>query len=259
MSYNVAHYNHDSATLLPDKYRFNFKKMLSDINPDIIATQEDQNYINSAETMTAAAYIYKPVYPYQAGTFATNLYSKRIPVSSYTTITTSTERTLRSALYNVPNNKKLFIISVHSAVRADPSDTTIDPVGPESIAKRLEEYTEYFKWAYREVTMKDFSSGNQIEAPEWDYCIVSGDFNALTAEDKANLKALASARNFTLANGGWLGWLETARNAAGTDRNAIDNIICSQGIIINSITSHKELYYDLYSDHYPFETTLTLL
>lgn len=239
MSYNVAHYNNDTETYITDEKRFNFKKMISALKPDFIGTQEDEQYIDGSDnTKAALGYIYRPILPFVAGGTG-SLIRSRMNYDTYGTLQYSNGRPLRYAIYTL-NEKKVLVISTH----------LVAGTSAESISARLIQYTELFQWVNGEIQLSGTS------CPAWDYCIITGDFNGETATDRTNLRTLASARGFTLANGGWLGWLETCRDSAGV--YSVDNIIVSPNIVINSVTACKSLYYELYSDHYPLVAELTL-
>lgn len=79
------------------------------------------------------------------------------------------------------------------------------------------------------------------------------DANSITDTDRATLKLYAEARNFSMANGDYIGWLETCKEGIG-----IDNIIVSSNVIINSVEVKGNMYSELYSDHYPMIAKLTL-
>lgn len=263
MNYNVAHYTNDTqySTLvfLPDEKRHNFKKMLSEIQPDFMCMEEDSSYIDGAEnvsgslnTKPALDYLYKPVFPYAYGTDETFIRSKYAATDGGDTLQyQNSGRWLRYAVFTVGDNKKLLLVSTHPTPQYPGYDiSTI-------VAIRQAEFTQLFKWVYQEITLQSYATSEAVTCPAWDYCIICGDMNCSTDTDKSNLTTLAEARGFTMANGGWMNWMETCHD--GQSANAIDDIMCSDNIIINGIVSYQSMYKSLYSDHYPFVADVVLL
>ena len=248
MSYNVANYNDDTTTYISDAKRTNFRKMLSRINPDFIGLQEAKEYIDGSNTHNAMDYIYRPMFPSHIIGSGGSILAKQGAPDTYDNMAFSNGRNLLFGRYAV-GNKKLIMITAHPVAGTDSS----------AVSARLTQYTELIQFANREIQLTSADGHRTKYCPEWDYCIICGDFNSITDDDKTNLKSLASGGGFTMANGGWIGWLETARNTSGSIVYSIDNILCGSNIIINSITAHKGLYADLYSDHYPLSVEVTLL
>ena len=238
LSYNVANYNNDSAVALPLAKEFNLKKFISDTNADIVGVQEDREYYS--EDKNSHNYLWQPIYPYKNGLGGVTIYTKQNYSNIGIVVYTAAERYLRYETISI-NDKTVLLISTHPSPGTDASAT------------RLSEYTELFKWIYREITLNAYGTTNPITCPVWDYCIITGDFNSETDTDKTNLKALATTRGFTMANGGYLGWLVTHKNV-----NAIDNILVSENVTINRIEVYTSLIDDLYSDHVPITADVTL-
>lgn len=261
MSYNVAKYNNDTATYISDEKRFNIKKMIAETQPDFIGVQEDYRTDGSASgaETTSTRQIFAPIFPVELGTTICTLKSKIAATTDYGIMyynyNDTNARWLRAAIFTV-DEKKVLVCSTHPV--ANYNSTGADSA--DSIAARNAQYTQLFKWVYGEISLKDVNSANMItcDPDAWDYCIICGDMNTITADDRTNLKTLATARNFTMANGGWLGWLETARNKAGTVLYSLDNVIVSSNVVITGVRSCKSLYHDLYSDHYPLVVDVVL-
>ncbi len=248
MSYNVANYNDDTTTYISDAKRTNFRKMLSQINPDFIGLQEAKEYIDGSNAHNAMDYIYRPMFPSHIIGSGGSILAKQGAPDTYDNMAFSNGRNLLFGRYAI-GSKKLIMITAHPVAGTDSS----------AVSARLTQYTELIQFANREIQLTSADGRRTKYCPEWDYCIICADCNSITDDDKTNLKSLASGGGFTMANGGWLGWLETARNTSGSIVYSIDNILCSSNIIINSITAHKGLYADLYSDHYPLSAEVTLL
>lgn len=86
--------------------------------------------------------------------------------------------------------------------------------------------------------------------------IICGDFNSAYDADKETVQEVTAANNMTIANGGYLGWIETHPNPSPT---TIDNIICSQGLIIKRVRTFKDWFDKLYSDHIPLIADIIVL
>lgn len=239
VSYNVANYNNDTQTYLPSAKQFNLKSMLSELDADIIGVQEDRNYIDSSNTKETGSELYNPILPKVVGNGGVKVRSKVDPASTGSVQYTS-GRYIRYAVFDIDGDSLLFL-STHPSPGFDAT----------AEATRLQEYTELFKWIYGEIQLSSTS------APTWDYCIIAGDMNSATATDRSNLATLASARNFTMANGGYLGWLVTCYYQG--NGLCLDNIICSENITISNIKAYTSKYGDLYSDHVPLSAEVTLL
>ena len=255
MSYNVAQYNNDTSTYLSDEKVYNFRKMLNIINPDILGIQEDRLYIDNANTKASREYLFNPVIPsqYLFTSVGASIRSKKNAVLSGG-LKYSNWNSLKIcyATYEI-NGGVLLFISTHTVAN---DGSGYDSAS--SIATRLDNYTELFSWINGSVTLKDFASGSQVSVPQHDWVVIVGDMNTITDTDKSNLSSVVSTNNYTMANGGRLGWLETALRYMGT-MISLDNVICSPNVIINKVDNYTELYNQLYSDHVPFVANLTLL
>jgi hypothetical protein len=104
---------------------------------------------------------------------------------------------------------------------------------------------------------------------EWDYCIFGGDFNTSNVNGRSeseiffvdgtdfdNLCEIRDYYHFDSANGGYLNWFTTHNQNGGS---ALDNILVSGNIMINSIKADMNLIKETRTDHAAIETTLTLL
>ena len=244
MSYNVANYNNDTATYIDDDKILSFRQMLNDIEADLICTQEDRNYIDADSLKSAAGYLYNPVYPndYIETTLGVGIRS-RLQADTSGDVSYSNGRKIEYATYTI-NTKTLLVVSTHPV--ANYNSTGVD--SPESIAARLTQYTELFDWLTGDIQL----SG--IPCPSYDWAIIGGDFNTITASDRTNLTNQVSSNGFIMANGDRLGWLYTNMLHSWP----LDNIIVSSNVIINSFRSYVGRYDDLYSDHVPILAKLTL-
>lgn len=257
LSYNVAHYNNDTSVYMTDEKRHNFKNMLSEINADFVCLQEaDANIDGTNGTKNSMSYLFYPVYPYTVGTGNTQIISRR-NFTSFGQVRDSMDRVVRYGLYTI-NNETLLVCCIHAISRH--GNTITEPIDSEaSIADRLVEYNDIIGWVSGTKTLPDYYSGSAVSVPAHKWLIVCGDFNTVTNADKTNLLSICNANNIKYANGSWLDWLESNRNASGSVILSVDNILCNSNVSINSITAHAKMYKDLYSDHYPFSVKVTLI
>ena len=254
MTYNVARYNNNSETYIPDAKLFNLRKIVGKINADIICTQEDMGTIDGS-SKSSHDYVYKPQYPYMYnnGAYANLIYSKKQASTSGRVKFTqygSQYRGIEYAVFEI-GSKKLLVCTSHPSW----NDTGTGGESAESIAVRLAQYTEMFNWLSGSATMKDYTTDNNVSVPTHTHCIIGMDANCDTSTDKTNLASAASAKNFILGNGGALGWFIT--NPSGN--SSIDEVIVSDNIIINNIESYGDWFKQLYSDHVPVVADVTLL
>ena len=249
MTYNVAQYNNDTATYIPDEKVFNFRRMLGEVNADFVCVQEDRGYIDSGNTKLTNAYLYRPIYPYNEGSGNCSIFSK-IQKTSGGGVRLSGSRMLRYCIYTF-GDVKLLLCSSHPIANYNSTGAT----SAESIAMRATEYQEIMEWCSGDETLPDYWTTEAVTAPTHTHVIVCMDANSLTATDKSNLVSLAADREYVLANGDFLGWIITHPN----NSYAIDNIMTSSNVIFNRITSLNSEYANLYSDHVPLFADVTLL
>ena len=254
MSYNVAHYNNDeSGVIIPDGKIHNIIKGISEINADFVCVQEDSEYIDSNNVRKAGEYLYYPQYPNSIAKSQCTVKSKKSADNNTSgTVVYSNGRWLSYGVFTI-GTKKLLVCSTHPV--ANYNDTGTD--SEDSIAARLTQYTELFKWIAGTIDLDDSVSGSAVHVPTHTHVVIGMDANTLTASDRTNLAGLASDYNCVMGNGGRIGWVKTARNRF--EWYSLDNIIVSENIIINSFESMTEKYSDMYSDHVPVVAELTLL
>ena len=254
VSYNVAKYNNDTSVYLPTAKEINFKKMLCKIAPDILALQEDRKYVTEGNERLSLTTLYNPIFPYEyletSGLQCT--IRSKTPAVTHDLLKYSNGRWIEIATYEI-NGKTLLFGSTHPV--ANYESTGID--SEESIAARLIQYQELISWLNGEITLKKINGGANVSCPEYDWLIMCGDYNTITATDMTNFKTIATNGGFKIANGDWLGWIETNYKFIDAPM-CLDNVLVSDNVIFNSIISHSEMYKDLYSDHVPFEVTVTL-
>lgn len=255
VSYNVAKYNNDTDVYLPTAKEINFKKMLCEITPDILAIQEDKQYIDSSSTRSALTSLYNPIFPYEyletSGLQCT--IRSKVPAATHDLLKYSNGRWVEIATY-VINGKTLLFGSTHPVANYD--NTGLDSA--ESIAARLVQYQELVNWLNGTGTLLRYNSGSAVYCPSYDWCVMCGDYNTITDDDKTNFKTTVETGGFKIANGDWLGWVETNYKFRGQPM-CLDNVIVSDNVIFDSIISHSAMLDRLYSDHVPFEVTVTLL
>ena len=225
LSYNVAHYNNDTSTFIDELHEklINFKKLLMFVNADIIATPEDNEFINSASTKDSTTWLYKPIYPFKVGGGSCCLHSK-LQYTLTRNITLPSGSIVRMGAIPV-GSKSLTVYSVHLPVSS-----------AESRATTLSELFD------------------QIATDNPEYYVIAGDMNTLENGEPETFKATCESHGCKLANGGYLGWLITHKNDL-----TIDNIVVSSNIIIENTIVLSNWFEDLYSDHFPMYCDLVLL
>lgn len=248
-TYNVANYNNDTATYISDNKLLNFRKMLYEVDADVLFTQEDRQYVDSGSSNESKNYLYYPKYPYLTGTGGNTIKTK-VSVTNDLVLRLSGMRSLRSCLLT-SGSVKLLLITTHPTANYDSTGVT----SAESIAERLIEYQEILGWANGDVSLNRTDGGGAEYAPTHTHVIIGLDANTITDDDKTNLQTLAASNDFILANGGYLGWFVTNPR----HDYSIDNIIVSENVIINNVVSMNTKYLDLYSDHVPVYADVTLI
>ena len=234
LTYNVGRYNYGSSTSGLDisefdRKVFNLKKLLMKCGADYCGIQEDTETCDRAQTKNAHQYIYSPLYPFRESLGGASCYGKAEPTSSGNrSIAGDTENRYMAYQFYSIASKTLLFVSLHLS-----SDT---------FANRKAQIANLFSWL-----------ANQT----YDWCIIAGDFNLLTSDDKnasvnGSLPYAAAQNGFTMANGGYLGWVYT------TPTDSTDNILCSSNCIINKIECYDDLYENLVSDHYPMMAEIVL-
>lgn len=238
LTYNVAHYNHDTANYISDEQLIAIKRLLLDAKADFIGIQEDREYIDSDNTKNTMERIYKPIYPYRYSTFINSVFSKLPAETSGELQYSVSGRYIRYCTYTVNTNKTLLVCCTHCSVNE---------------AEREAQYEELCKWLNGDVQI----SG--VSVPAYDYFIVMGDFNHLNSHSREALINLTTTYNFQLLNGGYLGWYKTVQYQSVNISETADNIITSANVNISDIHPYYDLFQQLYSDHVPIMAELVLL
>lgn len=238
MSYNICYYCFDQgnhgfpANLLAEKSG-NLKEMLMEYSPDLIGLQEDAEYCDKKKTLKSVDYLFKPIWGYNPGSAYTTIRSKLQTVkNSYKLVYLSTGRCYRRTLVYTEGRKKLLFISAHPMY------------GTANAVQRETEYAELFQ---------------HIRTSQWDYCVVTGDFNSCTDQDKANLKQLCGSNHFGMAIGDYMPWVATCLGHDGKGKQSLDNILFSSNIRVNKLAVLRDWYSRLYSDHVPVVAELRLM
>jgi len=250
MSYNICHFNNDTATYISDEKLCNLKKAFYKANADIVGTQEDSLTIDGSSA-SSDSYFYYPLYPYKIGGQNPSIHSK-FTYGENDMLEYSNGRFLRYGVYTISESITLLVVSTHPVANYDNTGAT----SAESIAQRAIQYDELFKWVNGDIDLISYASSSSVHVPTHTHCVICGDFNSLTSSDKSTLLEKASAKNFVAGNGGAIGWFITAMRDSNS---ALDNIFVSNNIIINSIEAYNDWYDRLYSDHVPVVADLTLL
>ncbi len=246
-SYNVANWvhNHTSENLGADKI-FGFRNLFANIDADFLCIQEDAEYIDNAsspKTQTAKNFLLEPVFPVETAHEYVSIKSRKA-YSETNTLVIGGSRLMNYGVYSV-NSKNLLVISAHPTGGTDES----------AIDARALEYADLFDWIAGTKSLVPYGvSSAPVPCPAHDYLVICGDFNSSTDDDKAAIAAYANSNSLVCANGGRLGWLTTTPSGS-----SIDNIICSNNIIIGStkvLTQEGELRYE---DNYPLSDHYMML
>lgn len=243
-SYNVAQFVHNHITTdLADDKILGFRQILTKFKPDFIATQEDAEYIDRGTTPNAKpsqTYLFNPVFPYSAAVAGVSI-KARIQQTASNTLIYPTGRALCFATYEI-NGKTLLLVSTHPTG------------GTDQASARATEYRALFDWLTGERTLPAYGTAAAVSVPEADYIVVCGDMNSSTDADKTLLEELISDNGYTSANGGRFGWFVTTPSGS-----SLDNVICSEGVIINSVEVAKNEGDIIYSDRYPLSDHYMLI
>lgn len=261
MSYNLFRYQVDTGSLsgMPDSKVLAFRKFLGHYNPDFICGQECGRYIDTSETKECTEFLFYPNYPYVYNSSSwsnANIVASKIQAGTSGRVKYtdggSSGISVEYATFTI-GSKTLLVCSSHITWKID--GQTADST--DSIARRLSNYTELFKWVNGLVTMPKLSDSSAVTVPTHSHCIIGMDANSLTASDKSSLISLAGTYGMKLGNGGRLGWFLSSD--IGTDEaESLDNIVVSDNIFINNIEALSSEYANLYSDHVPLLANLTL-
>ena len=259
-SYNVAEYDNDTSTKIPDVNILNFRKFLADSKLDFLLTQEETHYIDANETKAVSDWLYQPIFNeyYSSGVWGNIIHCHGASSAlasgklAYSDIKSSS-RCLGYAVFQITNNIKLLLITTHCVWK----NYNDDPYSAENIAGRLQNYKDIFEWANGTKTLPKYSDASAVTVPTHTHTIVCMDANSISDTDKSNLMAQAAANNFILGNGGRFGWFKTCIDRDGM--YALDQIAVSNNIIINNIEPQMALYKQLYSDHVPVIAEVTLM
>ncbi len=231
MTYNICGYNKDQGpkgfpVAIRDEKVSNLKRLLMTYAPDFVGLQEDYKYIDTDGSEQARKAIFSPVWGFVNGTTETTLRAKYGAVpGSYALKRFSTDRFYAKAVFNyTPTDQRILFVSCHPSAYVKNED------------KRRTEYTELFE---------------MIQKESWDHCIVAGDFNTNTDNDRDLLRKLCIENRFDMALGTFMPRLPTCLGYDGSALYSFDNILVSGGLMIRKTMVLKDWYNCLYSDHVP--------
>lgn len=242
MSYNICRYNFDQGgtgfpeDIMNEKIE-NLKKMFMKNAPDLIGIQEDTYYIDEEHTIESIPALFTPVWQ-PTGSGWRTIRSKLTRVdgsAAYADFDGNVNIGYRRAVYYYEQSKKILFISLHAMYGND----------AEADALRLGEYEQIFQHI-------------NDSADEWDYCIVTGDFNSVSQTSKDKLVELCNDNGFSMAIGSYMPWIFTHFNKQGVASDSFDNILVSSNIDILTTEVLTDQYPLLYSDHVPVVARLRL-
>ena len=222
LTYNVAHYDNDSSVLIGDNGNedkvLNFRNLLLEYPVDLVCTQEDAQYIDSANSKSTTEWLYAPLYSYKLGVGGPAMFANT-NVNFQNKIDGTV--TLRKATL-VKGAKSLVVYCTHLAVGS---------------------------YDARVAQLANIKNIITADAPE-NYIIV-GDFNTLTEQDYTYLKQWCAENNLSMGNGGFGG-----RKITTVSNYAIDNALAGSGVTITGFKVLGNWYSALYSDHFPVVITV---
>lgn len=229
LAYNVAQWTNDGTVLIgdvPDKL-IAFKKLLMFVGADAVCTNEDAEYINSANTKAPLPDIFAPLYGYKNGVGGTAIYAKtNAGFNSYTLTFDDAPAVYPKRCTLTVGEKTLYVYCIHMTGTTD----TARGIQLNAILNDI------------------------IAVEEPTYWVLCGDYNTKTDTDMSNVLTMAAAAGAIPANGGYLGWLKTHKNG-----NPLDNMLVSDNIIIRRFEVLGNWFSDLYSDHFPIYCDLELV
>ena len=235
MTYNVGMYDYGNQPegIAPDVYQrklAELQRFISFSGADVLALQENTDYIDRAQTISTDTALYNTFYPYSetlplSGIQQTTLKSKIQPTATNSGRFTASNRTY--TIMDLPvNGKTLRVLNLH----LHPSDYELQ------------------KADLREAIT--LASGT-------DYSILAGDFNVGTFEDptahRDEFWGIATAAGYQLSNGGPGGWVPTWHGNGPTW--FIDNVLVKGNATVKA-NSVPSVYNDLVSDHLPNIATI---
>ena len=237
MSYNVAQYDNDGTVHIGDESKkstlVHFKEMLMHVNADIICTQEDAEYMDSDNTLAPLPCIFAPLYTHKSGVGGPAIYYRSGSIANFPSDVNNII-TVRRCTVSV-GTKTLYVYCCHFT--------------PNSYAGRQ--------------TQMQFVLDSVIGTENPDYWVIGADFNTGAQQSSddpdvatqcAWLRSVAAANNATLANGGYLGWINTNKVNL-----PLDNFLCGPKVIVRKFEVLGNWFADLWSDHYPIYADLALL
>jgi len=289
-TYNVAEYCMKSSSGATKQHIWEkpekllaIRRWISETDADILMVTEDATYLDADGTKHGAKLLYNDRYPSWQGGWprirsrfpvirpkkANGKELTLIEVKPPKNATPRSDGKSSSRYFAFGTaeieGKTVLLFTVHPRNSYIPYDSN-PKVGP--VADRMNFLQIVFDLVY---CLKDKRITDGIcNLKNWDYVVIGGDFNTSNRngydpktgkdykageEDWNNLAKLRNHYRFDSANGGYLGWVTTFPDG----KEALDNILVSGNVILESIKADSEWYPELYSDHVPLVTTMTLL
>lgn len=205
-----------------------YRALINDVNADILCICEDDPVFDAAGTTSLSA-IYScyntkmqgTKYNYVCASVYSNLPATNVGETKYTN-TIQANRYYKTTLFNL-NGKDVYVVETHL-------DWNQNSNGPAYRASQIQQVIAAFN--------------------DKDYVIICGDFNITTYKEEEEMQPFIDA-GYTLANGGYLGFLRTERIWSHIDH------ICAKGFSVSNIKLYEESL-DL-SDHCLISCDITML
>lgn len=259
-TYNVAGFNNNSATQMPDNKIIHFRKWLAQANLNFLCVQEGEQYVDTNKGVYS--YLMRPLLPdgnNYGSNWRTAIFSQISYAGSgvtnavkvkYSTGVGSTSYNIMAAVY-VYGSYRLLVVAAHCNWNADGTGGN----SASNIAERKQEYKDIFEWITGQKQLQDIGSTTLRSCPSHTHAVVCMDANSIDSS-KQDLIDAATANGFVLGNGGRFGWFKTCADSDGA--YALDQIACSSNIVIRDIDAQWDWYNRLYSDHVPVVADITL-
>lgn len=269
-SFNVAHYNHDTQVYLDQKPEFllNIRRFIAENELDILFLQESSETIDN-DSKSAWDYLYKTYFnkwPVYDGEDACNPTPR--PRKILTRLDIDTDGTMSSVANLYPSTTNRPYAYYAWCV------CNLEGVGNILLIDAHNFYNgskdSYNQWKPFENRVNYLTKlGEFVQSKTYDYCIIAGDFNSnnslgndadgnrIPMEYDGDHEAIINFCNnngMTPCNGGPFGWFSTHEGG-----NALDNILVSNNIRIESVKCNRDVSYELYSDHAPIIVKLSFL
>ena len=236
MTYNAGGYayglDYGLAPAIYDEKLTNYRRVIAEVDADIIGMQEYDTRMDRANTIWANDVLWDYYYANEEVTGSQTAIKSKIPMQYHYSAQLTSGR-----YYSYGFISGVFIMSVHFSVGA--GNATTRAAEAAEVISIVSQYSRY---------------------------IIFGDFNPMPGEE-STLYGLFTAAGMNVANCGWFGkyytWTDRPADFDDYDNPQgtvwyVDNIITSSNIKIENAYPLPEAYDLLASDHIPFVAELSI-